>query len=46
LLKSRLVYVMWALLVAASVALALVSVHAGDHGGGGLGGIIATAVLG
>ena len=33
--KSRLVYVMWALLVAASVAMALVAVHAGDPGGGG-----------
>ncbi len=34
-LKSRLGYVMWALLVAASVAMALIAVHAGDSGGGG-----------
>lgn len=33
--KSKLVYVLWALLVATGVAMALVSVHAGDAGGGG-----------
>jgi hypothetical protein len=37
LLKIRLVYVVWALLVAASIALAVTGVHAGDPnpGGGG-----------
>ncbi len=34
-LKSRLVYVMWALLVAASVAMALIAVHAGEPSGAG-----------
>ncbi len=33
--KPKLVYVVWALLVIASVAIALASVSAGDAGGGG-----------
>jgi hypothetical protein len=35
LLKIRLVYVVWVLLVAASIALAVTGVHAGDPNPGG-----------